>query len=165
MTFGVALALVAGTSPALALERQWHVGIDGLAASLSTPSDTRLGFGGGAHAAYGVNDWLNLELAFAATHHSKGGPTVLGASAAAFYTIDVIEWVPYFGIFAGAYRFSGESPSTSLGGGFALGLDYQFRRDFSVGAQARLHEVFAKSPFGTTTYGTLGLRAEYLWGF
>lgn len=158
-----ALSLVALPSSALALERQWHVGIDALAASLSTPADGYRGLGGGAHVAYGVNDWLNLELGFSAVHTFQGGPSVLDATMAAYYTIDVIEWIPYFGVFAGGYRFSSEAPS--FGGGLALGLDYQFHRSFSVGAQARLHEIFAPDPFGTTTYGTLALRVEYLWGF
>lgn len=159
------LALLGTASPALALERQWHLGLDAVAASPFAGSDGHPGFGGGAHLAYGLNDWLNLELGMAVAHHLKDGPTVLGATAAAYYTIDVIEWIPYFGIFAGGYRFAGDVPGTSLGGGLALGLDYQFHRSFSAGAQARLHEVFAKDPLGMTTYGTLALRIEYLWGF
>lgn len=165
MAASLALSLIALPSTALALERQWHVGIDAIAASLSTPADGHRGLGGGAHVAYGVNDWLNLELGISAVHTLQGGPSVLDATMAAYYTIDVIEWVPYFGIFAGGYRFMGDATSTSFGGGLALGLDYQFHRSFSVGAQARLHEIFAPDPFGMTTYGTLGLRAEYLWGF
>lgn len=161
----LALSLLATASPAIALEHQWRAGIDALAGSLSTPTEGHRGVGGGAHVAYGVNDWLNVELAVSATRHFGPGPTVLGATGAAYYTIDVIEWIPYFGLFAGGYRFTGESPSTSFGGGLALGLDYQFHQSFSVGAQARLHEIFAPDPFGTTTYGTLALRAEYIWGF
>lgn len=161
----VALSLLASPSSALALERQWHVGIDAIGSSLSTPEEGHRGLGGGAHIAYGVNDWLNLELGVSGVYALQGGPSVLDATMAAYYTIDVIEWIPYFGIFAGGYRFLGDSPATSFGGGLALGLDYQFHKSFSVGAQARLHEIFAPDPFGMTTYGTLGLRAEYLWGF
>lgn len=160
-----ALAVLAFASPASALERQFRLGIDGLGATLSTPSGTTYGFGGGAHLTYGVNDWLNVEAMLAATHHPSGGHTIASATGAAFYTLDVIEWVPYFGVFAGGYQFFGDVSNTAFGAGIALGLDYQFDPSFSAGVQLRLHEVFAPDPFGTTTYGTLGLRAEYVWGF
>lgn len=122
-----------------------------------------MGVGGGAHITYGVNDWLNLEAAFSATRHFEGGPTIIGGTAAAYYTIDVIEWIPYLGVFAGGYRFASDAPS--FGAGLALGLDYQFDRNYSVGVQGRLNEIFAPDPLGATTYGTLALRAEYVWGF
>lgn len=161
----ITLACCAFTPPALSLERQWHLGVDISGAALETPSGAHLGPGGGAHLAYGVTDWLNLELAASLSHHPKGDATVLGTSIAAYYTLDVIEWVPYAGLFAGGYQFFGDNSALAFGGGLALGLDYQFHRSFSLGVQARLHEVFAPDPFGATTYGTLGLRGEYLWGF
>lgn len=160
-----ALATLVWASPSLALERQWRLGIDAQGTTIGTPSGSRTGFGGGAHLAYGVNDWLNLELALATTHHGSDGPTVASATGAALYAIDVIEWVPYFGVFAGGYRFFGDVSSTSFGAGLALGLDYQFDPSFSVGAQLRLHEIFAPDPYGSTTFASFGLRAEYLWGF
>lgn len=160
-----ALAMLACARPAFALERQYRLGIDGLGATLAPSSDAPYGFGGGAHLAYGLNDWLNLELQLATTHHPSGGHTVASGSVGAFYTLDVIEYVPYFGVFAGGYQFFGSDPTTAFGAGIALGLDYQFDPNFSVGLQLRFHEVFAPDPFGATTYGTLGLRAEYLWGF
>ena len=161
----LALATLIWVSPSHALERQFRLGVDATGATLSAPSGNATGFGGGAHLAYGVNDWLNLELMLAGTHHGSAGATVTSATGAAMYAVDVIEWVPYFGIFAGGYHFFGTTPSTSFGAGLALGLDYQFDPSFSVGAQLRLHEVFAPDPYGATTYGTFGLRAEYVWGF
>lgn len=161
----LSLALFAWAPAAFGLENQWRAGVDLLGGALSGPNDGQLGVGGGAHLAYGVNDWLNLELSLSGTRHLEGGPSIFGATAAAYYTIDVIEWIPYLGLFAGGYRFTGDEPSTSLGGGLALGLDYQFDRNYSVGIQGRLHEVFAPDPFGATAYGTLALRAEYVWGF
>lgn len=161
----LALAILVWVSPSHALERQFRLGVDATGATISTPSGSRMGLGGGAHLAYGVNDWLNLELALAATHHGSDGPTVTSATGAALYALDVIEWVPYFGVFAGGYHFFGDVSSTAFGAGLALGLDYQFDPSFSIGAQLRLHEIFAPDPYGSTTFASFGLRAEYLWGF
>lgn len=165
-----AVAILAFAPPAGALERQWHVGADAGLATLSAHDRTFVGFGGGAHATYGFNDWLNFELSLAGTRHATDAPgdpvTLVSATAAAFYTLDVIEWVPYFGIFGGGYRTLGAATSTGVGGGFALGLDWQLRKSWSLGAQLRLGEVFLPAAtFGTATYSTAMLRAEYVWGF
>lgn len=165
-----AIAIVACARSASALERQWHVGADAGLATLSASGSTYAGFGGGAHATYGLNDWLNLELALAGTRHATEVPgdslTLVSGTAGAFYTLDVIQWVPYFGLFGGGYRTLGASASTGFGGGLALGLDWQFRKHWSAGAQLRLHEAFfPEESLGSVTYTTEMLRIEYVWGF
>ncbi len=81
------------------------------------------------------------------------------------YALDITRWVPYFQVLGGGYHFTGDSAVTAPGISLALGLDYQIKRNFAVGAQLRRHEIFAPDPWGSVTYSTNVLRAEYLWGF
>jgi hypothetical protein len=158
-----------------AFERQWHVGIDGGYAVIL--EDGVSGFGGGAHAAYGLSDSFNAMLELDVTRHPGADITLgTGANARVFsletiasgaagvaYTIDVARAVPYLGVLAAGYRLGTLSP-LSPGGQLALGLDYQLERNWAVGAQIRLHTIFTADA-GTLAYATTFLRLEYLWGF
>ena len=102
-----------------AFERQWHVGIDGGYAVIFDPGVS--GFGGGAHAAYGISDSFNAMLELDVTHHPNAALTLgTGESARTFsletvasggagiaYTIDVARAVPYVGVLAAG---SGQLP-------------------------------------------------------
>jgi hypothetical protein len=178
-TVGVGLALVvaslAEVRDAHAFERQWHVGIDGGYAVIL--DEGRSGFGGGAHAAYGLSDSFNAMVELAVTRHPDAGITVgsgMGAksfsletiasgAAGIAYTIDIARAVPYIGALAAGYRLGTLSP-LSPGGQLALGLDYQLERNWAVGAQVRIHTIFTADA-GTISYATTFLRLEYLWGF
>lgn len=158
-----------------AFERQWHVGIDGGYAVILDQGVS--GFGGGAHAAYGLSDSFNAMLELDVTRHAGAAVTVgAGDGAKVFsletiasgaagiaYTIDVARAVPYAGVLAGGYRLGTLSP-LSPGGQLALGLDYQLERNWAVGAQIRMHAILT-ADVGTITYATTFLRVEYLWGF
>ena len=172
------VAVTAWLSPvreAHAFERQWHVGIDGGYAVVF--EDGMSGFGGGAHAAYGLSDSFNAMLELDITRH-PGGSVALGAgegarvfaldtiasgAAGVAYTIDVARAVPYIGILAAGYRSVPLFP-LAPGGQFALGLDYQLERNWAIGAQLRMHTIFT-ADLGTVAYATTFLRLEYLWGF
>jgi hypothetical protein len=168
------IALVAGRD-AHAFERQWHAGVDAGYAALFEGGAS--GFGGGAHAAYGLTDAFNVMLEVDVTRHPSAsvtlGPdsapktfsleTVVSGGAGLAYTIDIARAVPYVGVLAAGYHLSDLS-SISPGGQIALGLDYQLERNWAVGAQIRVHTIFTADA-GTIAYMTTFLRLEYLWGF
>lgn len=168
------IALVCGRD-AFAFERQWHVGVDGGYAALFEGAAS--GFGGGAHAAYGLSDAFNAMIELDVTHHPSAsvtlGPanaektfsldTVASGGAGLAYTIDIARAVPYVGVLAAGY-YLGELSPMSPGGQLALGLDYQLERNWAVGAQVRLHTIFTADA-GTIAYMTTFLRFEYIWGF
>lgn len=179
--FARAAAVLAATGCALAprtaaaFERQWHVGVDaGYAVIFDNGAS---GFGGGAHAAYGLSDSFNAMLELSVTRHPGAAVTLgSGDNAKAFsletiasgalgiaYTIDVARAVPYVGVLLGGYRLGDLSPM-SPGGQIALGLDYQLERNWAIGAQLRFHTIFNPDT-GALPYATTFLRAEYLWGF
>jgi hypothetical protein len=167
-------ALVAGRD-AQAFERQWHVGVDAGYAALFEGGPS--GFGGGAHAAYGLSDAFNAMLEVDVTHHPDASvtlgsdkppktfslETVVSGGAGIAYTIDIARAVPYVGVLAAGYYLGDLSPM-SPGGQIALGLDYQLERNWAVGAQFRMHTIFTADA-GTLAYMTTFLRFEYLWGF
>ncbi len=163
-------AIGATSTAARAVEREWHAGVDAGWAAVSWHDATFGGFGGGAHLAYGLRDDLNALLEVGATSHPVyvNRPQLLVASGAvgAAYTLDVIAWVPYFGLLVGGYRFSGAELGQAqykLGFQAALGMDYRFSRDLAVGAQLRYH-TFSDEPF-TRHYMTACARFEYVWGW
>ena len=171
--FAVAVCVPRGE--ARAFERQWHVGIDGGYAVIVDQGVS--GFGGGAHAAYGLSDSFNAMLELAITHHpgasvTVGQPgaesvrsleTIMSGAAGIAYTIDVARAVPYVGVLAAGYRV-GELSALSPGGQLAVGLDYQLQRNWAVGAQFRWHAVIMADA-GLVSYATTFARLEYLWGF
>lgn len=152
---------------ALAFERQWHLGA-GLGAVL--PAET---YGTGAaaslHLAYGLSDVFDARLTVAGSMHASDDElaqkTTLGlATLGLAYKLDIIEWVPYFGVRAGGYYFT-EAPFApySRGGGALgamAGVDYSFSRTFAIGAELGYDELL---PEGRVSSGFL--RAEYRWGF
>ena len=171
-----ALALLAFFVPreAAAFERQWHLGANAGYAALIRPTGAALhGFGGGVHLTYGLSDTVNL-LALAdvtmhpsTTHEGQPVPEILlgGGSLGFSYVFDVLQWVPYVGVTAGAYYES--SPD---GGGARLavqipfGLDYQISRSFAVGATGEYKLLFLDVA-GVSQRFAAYLRAEYIWGF
>ncbi len=166
----VALCVATTTTTVHAFERQWHAGVDATWAAIPWHDATFGGYGAGAHLAYGLRDDFNALLEAGATSHPVwvDRPSLLVASGAVgvAYTLDVLEWVPYFGLLAGGYHFRGaelERAEVKLGFQGAAGLDYRFSRDFAVGAQLRYH-TFSDDPF-TAHYMTVSARFEYLWGW
>ena len=80
------------------------------------------------------------------------------------YKVDVIEWIPYFGVSGGLWRTDmpesvvTETQDFALGG--FIGLDYAASRAFGLGVTWRVHWLLA----GEATSDTF-LRAEYRWGW
>jgi hypothetical protein len=164
---------------AQAYERQWRAGADAGYAGLFDGS-TASGYGAGAHLGYGLSDTFNAMLEVDGTRHATagvGGMTIWSAGAGVAYTFDVARLVPYVGLLVAGYRLDGPMCVPVADGepycvrathapGFqiALGLDYQLDRNWAIGAQLRLHTIFAAEPVGLLAYETTMLRAEYVWG-
>jgi hypothetical protein len=157
----IAAAVLATAPSAAAFERQWHLGADFGAATLSR-GEGSTGLAGGGHLAYGLSDAFNAMLEIDASHHLSLGRNVYSASLGAAYTIDITRWVPYVGALVGGYRMYGSNGRDSIGVQLALGMDYQVARHWAAGLQFRLHEILTGE---TATYTTTLVRIEYLWGF
>lgn len=181
MALSTLVALGAMTpSVAGAFERQQHLGVHGGLALLKVDAkDTvDVGAGGGIHYAYGLSDAFNLmiEGSYAqvaleeatAPKVAANRPTgVTNFGVGASYILDVIRWVPYGGLLADGFVFSGGNlvkPVVAFGLGLALGLDYQATRHLAFGFAFRQH--FAFSAFSDyPSYSQFFLRAEYVWGW
>jgi hypothetical protein len=160
-----AFAALLFSPPAHAFERQWHVGASLLGVQ---PSDSlSRGVGVGAYAAYGVSDMFDVRAELRSSFHGKTSTVPafgihcgwLGLA----YKLDVLEWIPYFGVRAGFYEQNAEAVDWARRGGtiggFA-GLDHAFSRSFAAGLEIAVDRLL---PAGATS--SLALRAEYRWGY
>jgi hypothetical protein len=175
---------------ARAVEKQHHIGVDpGLAIlAIDKKDGPSVGAGFVAHWAYGLTDawqvaveggWSIVstgEKRDATVTDSTGKVTALPnnrpaqlvhGSAGIHYIIDVLRWVPYFGLHATGLGLLGgnlPNPKFVFGMTLAVGLDYQVTRAFTLGLAVRQHFPF--SDF--TTYPSLThvlARAELVWGW
>jgi len=170
LLLGSLLSGLTWTEHVLAFEDVWHAG-GGLGAVNASASDVGLGIGANAYAAYGLSDMFDLKLDLAASSHAvevvSGASEryrVLTATLGAAYKIDIIEWIPYFGVHAG-YMTSDlpewidmEAHGFLIGG--MIGLDYAVTRSFGVGIVNRLHW-----PIEGSSLVDLFIRAEHRWGW
>jgi len=168
------LVVLAATRPVRAYEEQWHFG-GGIGAAKFFDSDIGTAPMLGVHAAYDVSDMFDLRLELGAAEHefvASRKTRLYSAAVGAVYKLDVLEWVPYFGILGGYYAFSGgpwpaHLKERELGVSIPLGLDYTFSRSFGVGAQISYHG-FQSDPLGgvgDAPYFTALVRAEYRLGW
>jgi hypothetical protein len=171
---------IAFVRSAHAYERQWRAGVDGGYATLfGEPSAG--GYGGGVHLGYGLTDSFNALLEIDGTRHPEAGAsgmTLWSAGAGLAYTFDVAKLVPYAGLLGAGYRIVGDVNCVTREDGrtacapyanapglqIVLGLDYNFDKNWAIGAQLRMHTIFAPEPMGVLAYETTFVRAEYVWG-
>ena len=171
----------AAPRPARAIERQHHFGLDPSLSMLKVDDKPTLstGVGIGAHDTSGIDDQFNfmaeLNASIVAADQKQDTPTsphtrpsqVAHALAGVGYVIDVLRWVPYFGILAGGYRLAGgtlDSAQLVFGAAVQLGLDYQLSRHWAIGAAGQQH--FLLTQMSTyPSYTTIMLRFEYMWGY
>lgn len=187
--FAASVVLFASAS-ARAVEKQHHIGVDPGVAILAIDKKDGPSVGAGfvGHWAYGLTDawqvaaeggWSIVstgEKKDATVTDANGKVTTLPnnrpaqlvhASAGMHYVIDVLRWVPYFGLHATGFGMLGgnlPAPKFVFGATLALGLDYQLTRAFTFGVAIRQHFPF--SDF--TTYPSLThvlARAELVWGW
>ena len=177
LLLGLGLTLV----PALATaaERQHHLGLAPVG-SLVKVRRNFLNAGAGATVlyTYGLTDQFNLMVegthSFLGLGHTDAPtrppirPGFMSTGAAGIsYVLDVLRWVPYAGILAsGNVLGGGTLPGAFFapGGQLAVGLDYQFTRNFVVGAGFRQHFLLTKLK-DYPSYSSLFFKVEWQWGF
>ena len=162
--FCAALFVLSTSSQSQAFERQWHAGVDAGVASLFG-GYSAAGFGAGTHVVYGLSDTFNALLDLDFTRHPSVNTDIWSGGAGIAYTLDVARAVPYAGLLAAGYKFTGDLSTTAPGFQVVLGLDYQIDRHWAVGLEVKMHTIFARDPIGAAAYGTTFLRFEYTWGF
>ena len=177
----VAGALLLAPREAHAVERQHHFGLDPSLSMLKVDDKSTLSVGGGfgAHYTYGISDQFNfmavLNASRVAANQEQDHPdsphtrpaNVAHALAGVGYVIDVLRWVPYFGVLGGGYYLSGgtlDSAVVAFGGAVQLGLDYQLSRHWAIGAAGQQHFILTKIG-DYPSYTNVMLRFEYMWGF
>jgi hypothetical protein len=180
----VLAALAAGAlapSTAHAFEKQHHLGLSPALAVLNVADKSTASVGAGLslHYAYGLTDQFNFMV--------EGGSHVVAADqqldtpetprtyparvdhlgVGVGYVLDVLRWVPYFGVLGQTFVLSGgtlESSKVAVGVALAAGLDYQIGRHFAVGLAVR--QGFLATELSTYPSYTLAqIRAEYIWGY
>lgn len=173
----VAAALATLASPARAVERENQLGADLGCAILvvKDKSTPEVGAGIGAHYSYGITDSFNLMVegawslvALDETRNAKTPAThpawMANANVGVGYVLDVLRWVPYFGLLVGGYGLAGGSMSGAKvlpGAEIALGLDYRFGRSLTTGVALRQHVLSDTYPSFTQAFA----RVEYSWGW
>jgi hypothetical protein len=171
--FGGALSLVLYQLPALGFEKQWHLG-GGLGVANFTESATSVGPALEAYAAYGISDLFDVRTQMLVTRHTRLDRSfaVVGLSGGLVYKLDVLSWIPYFGLELGYYHFSGgtfpgqvgeHEPGLSLD----LGVDYLVTPSLGLGLELRYHQFLSNASvsLGEGALLTGLLRAEYHWGW
>jgi hypothetical protein len=150
-----------------AFERQWHFGAGGGVASPG--SGYALGPAVGLHGAYGLSDVFDARLELLLSQHAVSTPDLppdrfYGAKLGVAYKLDVIQWIPYFGVTAGFLgslepraQYRGAQATIGLMGG----LDYALGRNVGVGVIGTVDYVLG--PPATMTAGLL--RVEYRFGW
>jgi len=167
-------------SSASAFERQHHFGLDGGVGMLKVGGKDSLsvGGGGGLHYTYGMTDAFDLMVEgcfmqvaleeLPAKGIQSNRPTSFSnAGVGVSYVLDVLRFVPYFGILLGGYRLSGGTLDSALvlpGASLAVGLDYQINRHWAVGLGGRQALLLTKAST-YPSYTTVMMRLEYMWGF
>jgi len=162
-------------APARAAQGVKRVGVQAGFAGMASEGSFA-GFGGGVRGGWSITDAWTLGVDATVSSNQvadKGGRSlVFVQSAGVTYALDIIQIVPYAGLYAGLYELTGGGlPKTQLKGGaqLLLGLDWVYSRDFTFGLELRAHALpgdFAQQPENPTPfYATSMLKAEYTWGW
>lgn len=107
---------------------------------------------------YQISDFWMLSSSFGASHHFESSElqsdestivfpadTVMDASLRLRYLIDIVKYIPYFGLGPTLYldlpRVDDAEPLVNLGASLVLGVDWRYSRHASVGIFAELHAI------------------------
>jgi len=174
LAIGVSLVAVLLPRIASAFEGQWHVG--GGLGLMSYGGDTHFTMPELAlHGAYGLSNVFDVRLELGESLPLSSGKSNRGlgyAEAVLAYKLDIIEWIPWAGLGAGAFAATGDlqgrgrealQPAASLW----FGLDYAFNREWGAGAFIGMHSWFADSTRSGLHYAAtnFGLRIERRFGW
>lgn len=160
-----AVALNLTTGEARAVERQWHLG-GGLGATTFL-DDYEPGPALSLHGAYGLSDMFDLRLSLVGSRNPFDGGAAfpLSATGGVIYKVDIIEWVPYFGVQVGATTLLGDhlpGRAAWLEVTTPLGIDYALSREFALGLELRTSILIGEDTSGS---GAFLIRAEHRWGW
>lgn len=175
MKLAIATAVVLLALPVSAAKDVKRIGVQGGFAGLSSEGSFA-GYGGALYAGWSFTDAWTLGINATASSNQvteKGGRSlVLSQAIGVTYALDIIQIVPYAGLYAGIYEMRGGGlQKTQLKGGaqLALGVDYVRSRDWTFGLELRAHALpgdFLAEPTNPTPfYATTFLKAEYTWGW
>lgn len=158
------LAVACVSTTAYAYEDQFSLGVQaGYAAVVADTDLATHGLSLGVTGSYGLNDiWLLRANGLYAYHPGSEAwhSTLLGLEL--IYTLDVLEWVPFFG--AGANGMLTIVDSDVSGDGAAnlvVGLDYLLSRSMVIGLDIRPYVVLTALD-EQPGYLTVTLRWEFL---
>ncbi len=145
------------------------------AANLNTVGAGGLwGPGGQAGIHYQISEFWMLSSSFGASHHFQSSElqkdettilfpadTVMNASLRLRYLIDIVKYIPYFGLGPTFYvdipRVDDAEPLVNFGASLVIGMDWRYSRHSSVGIFGELHAV--ASDLGRyPVYSITGLR-------
>ncbi|HRI71588.1 MAG TPA: hypothetical protein PK156_45460, partial [Polyangium sp.] len=175
-------SILGWSAKADAYERQWQASLGLGYTHLSNGGGTALkvtslpGFGASLGISYGLNDSLNLVAHGDFSMHPGDAPVLIGGGGVGIgYVIDVLRWVPWLGLTAGAYGVSVGGPCVSatgaecttarLGLSLPFGLDYQLNRSFSIGAGGRYGLLLFGNQNKVDQTISVFARAQYIWGY
>jgi outer membrane protein with beta-barrel domain len=174
-----AALLVAG--PAGAVENEHQLSLQGGLSLLKIDNKATKDVGGGLSLgySYGLTDQFLLladaGYSLVALGQGDEDTTILNTRPGAIanlgvglgYVLDILTWVPYFGILAEGYYLVGGTIDGGLlvgGGAGQLGLDYKLSRHLSVGALYEQHLLFTKMSTYPLYFNAFA-RVSYSWGW
>jgi len=169
---------LAAPRSAEAMERGQGFGLDaGLAVLSVSGQSAEVGINFGLHYSIRLTDQLDLIAEAGGSVVDLDpivvpmGPTnrpamIWNADAGVIYKLDIVQFVPYFGVLAGGYVLNGGSLTATQvqpGAELAVGGDYLLSRSWAVGLSIREHFLF--TDLGDfPSYLTVTGRVEYTWG-
>jgi hypothetical protein len=160
-TMAIGLGALTATR-AHAFENQWHLGAGANAVSFAGDRNYLVPMLG-VHGAYGLSDVFDVRLETGIglpVSPTKSGASLEYGELVLAYKVDIIEWIPWVGLGAGAFGATGDLQGAKRdalqpAGSLWIGMDYAFSREWGVGAVFALHSWFADS-----TRSNLRLAAE-----
>jgi hypothetical protein len=160
-----ALLCWAPPSPTHAYEDQLTVGLD-TGYALAMMNGASHGIAVGLNASVGLGDLFSLRGRVGYGHHPHGAGLHAGsAGAEVIYLLDVLEWVPYFGLGADGFVFaSGGDHRFDLGLHAVVGIEWLASRDWLIGLDIRpfvLPLAFRDAPLDPV-YFTTTLRFSFI---
>ena len=159
LLFGIA-------SPAFALEGDWETG--GMGSAVLMPARSIYGGGGEFFARYALTDGFSLSggAAVYGVHSQKLKKSfgLYSMRVGGVYALDILQWVPSFGVhfsalFSENENYSWHRSGKGLGLDFGAQIQYRGIRHFAVGLFYRYHLVFTGCD-----YHTLGISVSWISG-
>jgi len=170
----VALLIVAERAHAAGSVKR--IGVQAGFAGVAGNEGTFAGYGGAVSFGYGISDSFTIAANVTGTSNQvakEGGRSlVLSQALGLEYALDIIQFVPYVGVYGSIYeiQFGGiKERQFKWGGELAIGINWVYSRDFTFGVDFRGHilpEDFLNAPDSPSPfYVTSFLKAEYTWGW